>query len=133
MRAGAKVDRARELRAEQTDIERQLWFRLRDRRLLGLKFRRQVPVGPYIADFACIEHRLVIELDGGQHGEMVEQDDARTARMEKLGWRVVRFWNSDVIDNLEGVLEAISIAIETVPNRPHPGPLPHAGEGEDLT
>jgi adenine-specific DNA-methyltransferase len=131
VRGGAKVNRARELRTELTDVERRLWFRLRDRRLFGWKFRRQVPIGPFIVDFACAEHRLIIELDGGQHTETVDEDDRRTTYIEKRGWRVVRFWNSDVIENLDGVLEAITMEIEAItgrphdaPKSPHPGPLP---------
>jgi very-short-patch-repair endonuclease len=129
VRAGAKRGKARRLRLDQTEVEKRLWLKLRDRRLLGHKFRRQVPVGPYIADFTCIEQSLIIELDGGQHGTMVEQDAARTARFERDGWRVMRFWNNDVVENMEGVLETIAAALAAKPSSPHPDPLPHAGEG----
>jgi very-short-patch-repair endonuclease len=115
------------LRLDQTEVEKRLRFQLRDRRLFGYKFRRQVPVG--IADFACIEQSLIIELDGGQHSATTRQDAARTARFERDGWRVMRFWNNEVVENMEGVLETIAAALVETPSRPHPYPLPQAGEG----
>jgi very-short-patch-repair endonuclease len=93
--------RARTLRATMTDAERRLWSVLRSRRLQGYKFRRQRPIGPFIADFACIEHRLVVEADGGQHLEG-EYDARRTAWLEARGWRVLRFWNNEILANTEG-------------------------------
>jgi len=90
-----------------TDVERRPWSVLRDRRLLGYKFRRQRPIGPFIVDFACIERRLVIEADGGQHADN-EADARRTAWLERHGWRVVRFWNNDILLNAEGVAETIN-------------------------
>ena len=93
------------LRAEATDVERVLWAALRNRRLGGFKFRRQWTIGRYIVDFACIDAMLIIELDGGQHDP--EVDAPRTADLETAGYRVVRFWNNDVIDNRDGVLDAI--------------------------
>ena len=119
------VSTARRLRRDQTDAERKLWLRLRDRRLEGLKFRRQVTIGPYIADFCCESQRLVIELDGGQHAERADQDAARTAALEAQGYLVLRFWNNDVLRNMDGVLESILDTLRPVP--PHPNPLP---EGE---
>ena len=101
-------------------MERRLWYHLRDRRLGGAKFRRQLPIGPYIVDFVCVEIRLVIELDGGQHSEQVAYDAARTAFIEHEGYRVVRFWNDEVLKETEAVLELILGAL----NAPHPGPLP---------
>jgi very-short-patch-repair endonuclease len=98
--------RARELRTTMTDAERRLWGCLRNRRFVGFKFRRQHPLGPFFADFACVEHRLVIEADGGQHAES-ETDPRRTAWLEKHGWRVLRFWNSDILKNTDDVQEAI--------------------------
>jgi very-short-patch-repair endonuclease len=98
---------ARVLRNEATDAERQLWQCLRGCRLAGFKFRRQYPIAGSIADFACIEARLVIELDGGQHVERVAQDAARTRRIECNGYRVLRFWNDDVLVRTEDVLEQI--------------------------
>ncbi len=89
-----------------TDAERRLWAALRARRLRHLKFRRQHPLGPFIVDFACIEHSLVIEADGGQHVDS-EADARRTAWLESRGWRVMRFWNNDILANPEGVQEAI--------------------------
>ncbi|WP_416236138.1 endonuclease domain-containing protein [Pseudomonas citronellolis] len=103
---------ARELRRRQTDAERLLWSRLRDRRLLGWKFRRQVPLGPYVVDFYCHERQLVVELDGGQHlGNAADVD--RDAWLRGQGLRVLRFWNHDVLVRTEGVLEAILLALES--------------------
>jgi very-short-patch-repair endonuclease len=86
-----------------TDAERKLWLMLRDRRLDGIKFRRQVPFGSYILDFVCFERRLVIEVDGGQHADLMT-DRLRDARLRAEGFRVVRYWNNDVLKNPEGVL-----------------------------
>jgi very-short-patch-repair endonuclease len=104
------MSRERELRATTTDAERRLWAALRARRLRGFKFRRQHRLGPFIADFVCIEHRLVIEADGGQHVESAG-DARRTAWLEARGWRVLRFWNNDILANTEGVQEAILRAL----------------------
>jgi adenine-specific DNA-methyltransferase len=87
-----------------------MWFLLRDRRLGGVKFRRQVPIGPYVADFASIQHRLVAELDGGQHADS-PNDARRDAFLAGEGWRVLRFWNNDAMINREGVLQAILQAL----------------------
>jgi very-short-patch-repair endonuclease len=102
-------DRARVLRAAQTEVERRLWQRLRNRQLNGAKFRRQSPIGPYIGDFFCLEARLVVELDGSQHGEERERqvDDRRTEYQKSQGYRVLRFWNEEVLNNIDGVLETI--------------------------
>jgi very-short-patch-repair endonuclease len=118
---------ARRLRRAQTDAERTLWFRLRDRRLAGLKFRRQMPIGSYIADFCCEHARLIIELDGGQHADRNAQDMKRTADLAAYGYLVLRFWNNDVINNIDGVLETILTTARQDP--PHPNPLPY-GERE---
>jgi len=101
------ASRARQLRASQTDAERLLWLRLRDRRLNGAKFRRQVPIGPYIVDFVCQDAKLVIELDGGQHGDQVNYDANRSAWLAAHGYRVVRFWNNELLENEQGVLTTI--------------------------
>ena len=101
---------ARRLRTTMTDAERRLWSALRGRRLRGFKFRRQHPLGPFVVDFACLDHRLVIEADGGQHADSVE-DERRTAWLERRGWRVLRFWNNDIFANPEGVQEAILRAL----------------------
>ena len=96
---------ARKLRANQTDAEERLWLHLRGRRLEGQKFVRQFQIDHYVADFACRTARLAIELDGGQHD--AARDTARTAIIDTYGYRVLRFWNNDVLANTEGVLEAI--------------------------
>ena len=101
------TSRARQLRARQTEAERKLWFLLRDRRLNGAKFRRQVPIGKYIADFVCQEARLIVELDGGQHTDRIAYDTARTEWLAGVGYRVLRIWNNDLTENEEGVLTAI--------------------------
>src|ERR1041385_5917801 len=103
MREGQKRDAARALRRDSTDVERLMWRLLRDRRFAGVKFRRQVPIGPYIADFASTQHRLVIELDGGHHGGA--SDERRDAFFAIRGWRVIRFWNNEVFQNHNDVLE----------------------------
>jgi very-short-patch-repair endonuclease len=104
-----KVARARRLRRNLTDAEMKLWLAVRDRRLSGHKFLRQVSIGPYIADFICREHRLIIEVDGGQHADSAS-DRVRDSYLAERGYRTLRFWNSDVLANLEGVL--VSIASE---------------------
>jgi very-short-patch-repair endonuclease len=97
-------------RQNTTDAERRLWAALRDRRLQGYKFRRQHPIGQFIVDFACTKHRLVIEADGGQHDESIS-DARRTAWLESQGWRVIRFWNNDILANTEGVLSTLLQAL----------------------
>ena len=101
-------NRARELRSNQTDVEAKLWRRLRDRQVFGVKFRRQYPIGSYIVDFCCPTLRLIVELDGGQHAEQSAADQARTCFLETRGYRVLRFWNNQVMTQLDGVLEEIS-------------------------
>ena len=100
---------ASRLRRDMTDVERAVWGALRNRQLEGFKFRRQATVGPFVVDFLCVEAALVIELDGGQHSD--EGDRARTEFLEGRGLRVMRFWNSDVVDNFDGVIEAIRGAL----------------------
>src|SRR5215213_4220854 len=104
---------ARRLRANSTAAEALLWRELRRLETKGTHFRRQVPVGPYVADFACLASRLVIELDGSQHGEKPNKvrDEARTRWLESEGYRVLRFWNNDLIENLEGALEVVYAAL----------------------
>ena len=106
--------RARELRQTSTDAERQLWSIVRNRKIAGYKFRRQVPIDRFFADFACIEARLIVELDGGQHAEQGDYDSMRTAALEAQGWAVLRFWNIQVLENPEGVTMAIRAALESV-------------------
>ncbi len=123
---------AKRFRRSQTDAERLLWFRLRDRRLEGSKFKRQVPIYQYVMDFCCSDARLIVELDGGQHGVHAEADTARAKRLEELGYLVLRFWNNDVLNNLDGVLETIlSTAKQHSPEPPDPNPLPQ-GERESV-
>jgi very-short-patch-repair endonuclease len=98
---------ARELRRTSTDAEWKLWNIVRGRQLGGYKFRRQVPIGRYVADFACRDARLVVEVDGSQHQERIDYDAARTAELEASGWRVIRFDNYDVLTNVEGVGDTI--------------------------
>ena len=98
--------RARQLRQDTTDAERRLWSALRDRRLSGYRFRRQYPIGPFIADFACTRHQLIVEADGAQHADS-EADRRRTSWLEGEGWRVLRFWNNDILANTNGVIETI--------------------------
>jgi very-short-patch-repair endonuclease len=121
------VATARRLRRDQTDAERKLWFRLRDHRLAGLKFRRQMPIARYVVDFCCESARLIVEVDGGQHAARGAEDKARTAALEAQGYLVLRFWNNEVLQNLDGVLEVIANTSRPVP--PHPNPLP-IGERE---
>ena len=123
---------AAQLRRDMTDVERKLWYAVRDRRLDGFKFRRQATIGPFIVDFLCAEARLIVELDGGQHSE--ERDARRTAFLETEGFRGLRFWNNALIESFEGVLEMIHAALveavtEERRRRPSPNPLPRAGEG----
>lgn len=107
------TDRARTLRHQMTDAERHLWFALRDRRLHGWRFRRQHVVAGYIADFACPDAWLIVELDGGQH--TAEVDAARTRELEAAGYRVLRFWNNEVLRQTEAVLARIAEVLETPP------------------
>lgn len=115
MSIGTTNFHARRLRRDATDAENRLWQALRNRRLGGLKFRRQATVGRAIPDFFCPEKRLVVEVDGGQHSE--EADAARTAKLKAAGCHVIRFWNSEVIANLDAVLERILIEAQAMPSR----------------
>jgi len=95
-----------------TDAELKIWQRLRAHRFQGLSFRRQLPVGPYIVDFVCLEARLIIEIDGGQHeSSQVLYDAKRDAWLRAEGFRILRFWNNDVLKNLDGVLERVAEAL----------------------
>lgn len=101
------LERARQLRRNLTDTERFVWQRLRSRRFAGFKFRRQMPVGPYIVDFVCLSRRLILELDGGQHADQKEYDARRTSWLESQGFEVLRFWDHEVLQEWEAVEEAI--------------------------
>jgi len=126
MREGQKRDFARGLRGNMTDAEQHLWRHLRQRQVEGQRFRRQHPIGAYIADFVCLERQLVIEVDGGQHADCAG-DNRRGDHLRAAGYAVIRFWNNDVLSNIEGVIAEISAALDTA--RPHPSLPPQAGEG----
>jgi len=112
--AAMASENARALRRDMTEVERRLWFLLRGRRLEGWKFRRQHPVGSFITDFACVQHRLIVELDGGQHAEArAGYDVRRTAWLEDHGWHVKRFWNNKVFETPGEVIDAIRKALTT--------------------
>ena len=121
MRTGAKKEFARELRANMTNAEQQLWHHLRRRQVANCRFRRQHPVGPFIADFACIEKRLIIEIDGGQHNPAA--DSSRNAWLERHGWHLLRYWNNDVLSRTEDVLADILKVLDSIeppPSQPSP-------------
>jgi very-short-patch-repair endonuclease len=121
---------ARRLRRNQTDAERLLWFRLRDRRLVGWKFRRQAPIDRFVVDFCCADAKLIVELDGGQHEQDKERDAPRTRVLGAMGYLVLRFWNHEVMRNMDGVLgEILSTINQHRSEPPHPTPLP-CGERE---
>ena len=129
-----RVPRARRLRRDMTDAEQKLWRHLKRLSLPHSHFHRQATVGPFFADFACHEARLIIEIDGGQHNEEKRSsaDAARTAYLNAHGYRVLRFWNNDVLANVDGVLETIDLALRnTTPPTPDPSP-PQAGGGEPV-
>jgi len=109
------VARARNLRRNSTDAERKLWRALRSK-LPQFKWRRQMPVGPYFADFACFGEKLIIELDGGLHADALDYDARRSAFLEQQGYRVIRFWNHDVLSNTRGVVERIALELSTSPS-----------------
>jgi len=106
---------ARRLRKTPTDAEIRLWSRLRRKQLEGARFRRQQPIGPYVADFFCPEARLIVEVDGGQHAQDQIRDAVRTRWLEGRGYRVLRFWNNDVLANTDGVVLAIRDALDVHP------------------
>jgi very-short-patch-repair endonuclease len=125
-----KRTQAKKLRHALTDAERDLWQLLRSRQLSNIKFRRQVPLGPWIADFVCFEHMLIVETDGSQHAENLS-DQIRDADLRNRGFRILRFWNNDILGNPNGVLEKILSETEESPSprglRPRPSPT--RGEG----
>jgi len=124
MREGRKTRFARHLRSTMTDAEREIWHHLRNRTLMGRKFRRQHPVGPYIVDFICLEARLIVELDGGQHADSTS-DAIRSGFLEHCGYRVLRFWNNDVFAQQQTVLAMIFNALSCTLAAT---PLPQSGE-----
>jgi very-short-patch-repair endonuclease len=107
MKHKSPTEKAQELRKKSTDAERLLWRHLRAKQLEGLKFRRQEPIGDYIVDFVCFDRSLIVEVDGGQHLQEKAKDDERTRWLEGQGFKVLRFWNNDVMKNIEGVLRVI--------------------------
>ncbi|HEX4585540.1 MAG TPA: endonuclease domain-containing protein [Burkholderiaceae bacterium] len=128
MRSRSLQQFARTLRAESTDAERRLWYHLRAHRTTGMKFRRQHPIGRYVVDFVCMERRLIIEVDGGQHQANVEHDQLRDQMLQSRGFLVLRFWDDDVLRRTKDVLEKIyEVAQQRRPSPP--APLPQAGEG----
>jgi very-short-patch-repair endonuclease len=146
--------KAQGLRRNSTDAENVLWQKIRNRQVCGAKFKKQFPIGPYVADFACIEKMLVIEVDGGQHYES-NKDKTRTEYLKKRGYDVLRFWNNEILGNIEGVIDTLALKISRdsfsrsagegwdegvvqhercsgaadYVGHPHPNPLPQAGEG----
>ena len=117
---------ARSLRSTMTDAEKRIWFRLRAHRLNGTSFRRQFPIGTYIVDFVCLDARLIVEIDGGQHAES-ERDKVRDAWLRSEGFVVLRFWNNDVLANTAGVIEKINEALPA--SSPPSLTLPRKGGG----
>ena len=113
---------SRVLRKNQTDAERVMWNQLRNRQVLDCKFRRQQIIGPYIADFLCLEPKLVIEIDGGHHSDTLEYDETRSKYLRQLGYPVLRFWNHDVLQETTAVMETIRLTIIDLIPSPQPSP-----------
>jgi very-short-patch-repair endonuclease len=127
------LDKAKKLRSEQTDAEQRMWYFVRAHRFMGLKFKRQKPIGHYIADFLCDERKLIVELDGSQHQDERNYDRRRDAWLREQGFTVLRFWNNGVMEQTEAVLEAIRVAAQQALSAQHalsPGPSPASGRGE---
>jgi very-short-patch-repair endonuclease len=125
----ATTQTARKLRREQTDAERKLWSRLRSRNLDGLKFKRQVVIEGFVADFACWDAKLIVEVDGGQHAEHQTKDAERSRILDAAGYIVLRFWNNEVLSTIEGVLEVILRGVVSVRRNPSPHPSPQVRGG----
>ena len=119
--------RAKTLRQSMTDAEQRLWYRLRAHRLSGASFRRQFPIGRYIVDFVCLDARVIVELDGGQHADSIK-DAARDGWLRSQGSKVLRFWNNDVLSNTNGVVQTIADAVSSV--SPPSLNLPRKGGGK---
>jgi very-short-patch-repair endonuclease len=118
----SQLDHAKQLRSNQTDAEQRLWYHLRAHRFMNLKFKRQKPIGPFIIDFVCMEYHLIVEADGGQHGG--DDDARRDAWLKEQGFTVLRFWNHDILQQTDVVLESIRETLLAL----YPPPLP-MGEG----
>ncbi len=114
------MNRVRNLRCNFTDAEKKLWNNLRNRRLQGFKFKRQYPIDPYIIDFICLEARLVIEVDGGQHAEKGAYDEKRDAFLREKGFSILRFWNNEVLGQTEAVLQRIANVLMSPSPKPSP-------------
>ncbi|HZW24832.1 MAG TPA: endonuclease domain-containing protein [Gallionella sp.] len=117
------LDNAKSLRRTMTDAEQRLWYHLRAHRFMDRKFKRQKPIGRYVVDFVCLEEKLIIELDGGQHADNIEYDQERDAWLRGEGYTVLRFWNNQLMENMDGVLEQIRLTLS-------PGPSPTSVRGE---
>lgn len=126
-----KIQFVRKLRREMTDAERWLWRRLRLKQVEGYKFRRQHPVGGYVVDFVCLERKIIVEIDGGQHTEHLAYDSRRSGELRSRGFRIVRFWNHEVLNDIDAVLEVIrGELMPSSESSPHPNPPPaERGEG----
>ncbi|MCR4304206.1 MAG: endonuclease domain-containing protein [Gallionella sp.] len=129
------LDNAKTLRRNLTDAEQKLWYHLRAHRFMGRKFKRQKPIGRYVVDFICLEEKLIIELDGGQHAESMVYDHERDSWLRSQGFTVLRFWNNELMNETEGVLEQIRLALtgeaisaETL----SPNPSPTSVRGEEV-
>ena len=123
--AGAR-QRARSLRQNMTEVERRIWQMLRSHQMAGYRFRRQVPIGRYIADFVCHETRLIVKIDGGQHDRASPQEAERSGFLQSEGYRILRFWNNEVLANLDGVYETLATELRRItPTQT----LPHQGGG----
>ena len=122
-------ENAKHLRTHMTDAEARLWYHLRGHRFMGLKFKRQKPIGRYIVDFVCLECFLIIELDGGQHAEQRQMDQVRDGYLQERGYQVLRFWNHQVLGEMEAVLERIRLSIDPLPSPLPPLDKQRAGEG----
>ena len=114
------TQRSRELRNNPTDAERRLWRAISNRQINGVRFNRQVPIGPFICDLVARTPKLIVEVDGGQHAIEANADAHRTRFLEDRGYRVIRFWNNDVLENIEGVVDAI---LQALSNNPSPSTL----------
>lgn len=119
---------AKAMRSKPTEAEQCLWYHLRAQRFMGLKFKRQKPVGSFIVDFICVQLRLIVEADGGQHGGA--RDNRRDAWLQAQGYTVLHFWNNDVLQNTESVLEMIRQVVLSLDPALSPGPSPASGRGE---
>jgi very-short-patch-repair endonuclease len=117
MKPSLTRDAARKLRRDQTEAEQKLWSRLRRHQMKGLQFRRQYPIGPFIADFVCLEAKLIIEVDGSQHADQTDRDERRSEFLREAGYTVLRFWNYEVIGEIDQVVQRIVDALEALPRK----------------